>query len=87
MFDDDKGEDATDVRSCTVRVCVLLVAAPQEQGGVRGGILADEMGMGKTIQVRACGQRGQGWGQGRGQGAGQGAVKGGSARGSAGGST
>ena len=30
----------------------LAWAISQEQGVVRGGILADEMGMGKTIQVK-----------------------------------
>ncbi len=28
-------------------------ALAQERSGVRGGILADEMGMGKTLQARA----------------------------------
>lgn len=32
----------------------LAWAVAQEQGEVRGGILADEMGMGKTIQVCAA---------------------------------
>ena len=31
----------------------LAWAITQEQSTVRGGILADEMGMGKTLQVRA----------------------------------
>ena len=31
----------------------LAWAVKQEQSPVRGGVLADEMGMGKTIQVRA----------------------------------
>ena len=30
----------------------LAWAVAQEQSSVRGGILADEMGMGKTLQVR-----------------------------------
>lgn len=30
----------------------LAWAVKQEQSPVRGGVLADEMGMGKTIQVR-----------------------------------
>ena len=30
----------------------LAWAVSQEQSSVRGGILADEMGMGKTLQVR-----------------------------------
>lgn len=29
-------------------------AVAAEQGPVKGGILADEMGMGKTIQVHRC---------------------------------
>ena len=32
----------------------LAWSVSQEQSSVRGGILADEMGMGKTLQVRAA---------------------------------
>ena len=31
----------------------LAWAVKQEQGDIKGGILADEMGMGKTIQVQS----------------------------------
>ena len=32
----------------------LAWAVSQERGEIKGGILADEMGMGKTIQVQEC---------------------------------
>lgn len=32
----------------------LAWAVSQERSEIRGGILADEMGMGKTIQVLSC---------------------------------